>query len=188
MSKDLVQDISANVNVGMDEVVSVFVSRYETTLFNKKDELSGKIKVIKNELKDQQTRLEESVNKSHYEVTNDILNISSKVKNVRVDWEKSHINIEVNIKDNETEKGRYADGFSKTFKIKLEDVEVTTHKERQNEIESLNAELMEVMGLIKSVSRKERQIRGKISEMKLKESGLSTLLENDEMLKLVQLN
>jgi hypothetical protein len=45
---------------------------------------------------------------------------------------------------------------------------------------------MEVLTLIKSVSRKERQIRGKISEMKLEQSGFADLMNNTEILQLVQ--
>ena len=46
----IVNAMSANVNVGMNEVVSVFVAKYEDGLFAKKDALSGDIRALKAEL------------------------------------------------------------------------------------------------------------------------------------------
>jgi len=61
--------MTSDVNVGMDEVVSVFVSRYETQLFDKKDELGKNIKTVKGELTDLDKRLIASVNKEDYNNT-----------------------------------------------------------------------------------------------------------------------
>lgn len=188
--KNLVESMSANVNVGMDEVVSVFVSRYETALFEKKDDLSDKIKTIKKEQEDLDNRLINSIDKSQYEMTIEPLNVKSNVHEVRVVWSKDTsptIKIDIVLKD-AAKTGGYHSSLSKAISVKVGKKDISVHDEAVKRLDDLNAELMDVMTKIKAVSRKERQIRGKISEMKLKESGFEGLLENPEMVKLVQLD
>lgn len=189
-----VSAMNADVNVGMNEVVSVFVSKYEDSLFAKKDELSKKIKQLKAELADMTKQLESSVNKDQYIMTISLLGLSSKVTGVEVIWnvtsynykEKNTINVSVGLFDNSSDRDYPA--FSKTFTTKLSKQDVDLHTELEADLESVNGELIEVMNLIKSVSRKERQIRGRISEMKLEQSGFSDLINNPEMVKLIQIN
>lgn len=61
----------------------------------------------------------------------------------------------------------------------------STHNTLEADLKSLNTELVDTMAEIKSVSRKERQVRGKLSEMKLEQSGFADLANNPEMLKLI---
>ena len=46
-SPSFIAQMTANVNVSIDEVVSVFVSKWEDGLFEKKQQLSKKIKALK---------------------------------------------------------------------------------------------------------------------------------------------
>lgn len=196
MSENAIAKMSADVNVGIDEVVSVFVSQYEDTLFTKKKELSNSIKTAKANLKDLDSRLERSVDKSQFEMTNVTLGIKSKVDNVDVVWEskgygrkKSENVVRVTVEIKDTDKSSdYRSSMSKNFEINIEKGDVLAHKEFKNELEGLSNELTEVMGLIKSVSRKERQVRGRISSMKLKDAGYEDLLNNEDILKLVKLD
>lgn len=189
-----VSAMNADVNVGMNEVVSVFVSKYEDGLFAKKDELSKKIKQLKAELVALVKSVELSVNKDQYTTTISLFGLSSKVTGVEIVWnetnyrikEKNVITVTVGLFDNSSDRDYPA--FSKTFTTKLSKQDVDRHTELENDLESVNGELMEVMSLIKSVSRKERQIRGRISEMKLEQSGFSDLINNPEMVKLIQIN
>jgi hypothetical protein len=189
-----VSAMNADVNVGMNEVVSVFVSKYEDGLFAKKDELSKKIKGLKSSLADLTKWLEGSVNKDQYTTTMFPLGISSRVTGIEIIWtdtsynykEKNTINVVVGVFDNSSD-SKYP-SFSKTFTTKISKQDIDHHTELENDLESVNGELMEVMSLIKSVSRKERQIRGRISEMKLEQSGFSDLINNPEMVKLIQIN
>lgn len=193
-SKELVAQLSTNVNVGMDEVVSVFVSKYENTLFEKKSELSKAIKAIKGTLKDLTKSLVLKVDRSQYETTVPILNLVSKVEDVTVDWDgntrrkiKPSIHVSVSIKDKDST-GSYRDEITKDISIPISTTTLKRHTELDTELTGLNDSLLEVMGLIKSVSRKERQVRGRISELKLQEAGFEELLESEEMLKLIQLD
>jgi hypothetical protein len=192
MATDLMNTMTTDVNVGMTEVVSVFVAKYEDGLFAKKDELSKRIKETKKDIADLVANLEGSIAQSVYETTIPVLGLTTKVSSVTVNFDGHYSNKKpvivttVGVFDNSSDSD-YA-SFSKTFLTDIPAEDVALNKSMKVELEGLNAELMEVMGLIKTVSRKERQIRGKIAEMKLEQSGMSEMLANPEMLKLVQLN
>lgn len=182
--------MSSNVNVGLDEVVSVFVSRYETQLFDKKDELGKNIKALKDELESLDKRLIAAVDTAPYNTNIPALNISSEVDEVTISWgkkaEHNHVRIEIEVKDNDTT-NRYGSSFTKYMKVPTSLDDLKTHDKLEDDLENLKTELAEVMGLIKAVSRKERQVRGRISEMKLQESGFAGLLDSPELTKLVEL-
>lgn len=189
MSNEMVlgNEFSVGGNIGMDEVVSVFVSKYESNLFERKDELGKKVKGVKGELVSVEKDVIGGVNVERFNQSISILNISSKVKKdgVSVDWNNENIVIDVEIEDGDS-KG-YGRSISKNVREKVKKSVVKKYGKLKEELSDLNDELMEVMGLIKSVSRKEREVRGRISELKLKESGYENLLENEGMLKLIQL-
>ena len=202
MSKKALQAMTADVNVGIDEVVSVFVSQYEDNLFAKKKELSAEIKRVKSEVKSLDTRLIGSVDRSVYDIKVPVLNITSKVDEVSIVWKgdededdyrsrkikNSTIIVTLELKDEDSDADRYDRTLSKRIKVKITKTDENIHTALLKEQSSLSGELAEVMGLIKSVSRKERQVRGRISARKLEESGYEGLLNDNEMLKLVQLD
>lgn len=183
--------MNTNVDVGMNEVVSVFVSKYEDGLFAKKDELSAAIRSLKQELTDVSTSVRDLVDSSEYDAKVPNLGFTFKMGGVNVNWEKSWsteantYTISVEMHDSSAKR----DGavYTKTIVKPIPSKIIKQREEVKQALEEKNAELLEVMTLIKSVSRKERQIRGRISEMKLAESGFSGLLDNPEMLKLVEI-
>lgn len=187
MSKELVSAITTNVNVGMDEVVSVFVSRYETDLFVKKDDLSKKVKETKKELSDLDKRLESSINRAEYTHSIPTLGISAKVKDVSVGWRDEVIKVCVEVTDDDKNGGYYS-SLSKDIEVPINKEDKKEHSSLSDKLDEINSELVEVLALIKSVGRKERQIRGKISEIKLQESGLSELVDNKELISLIKLD
>ena len=136
-------------------------------------------------------KIEKSVNKSQYETLVPIFNLHSRVRGISVHWEDSYrakkntIVVEIGLFARD-ENGDYAIR-SKDFTFSINKDDVNEHETLTKELEEVNAELVEVMYQIKSVSRKERQIRGKISEMKLEQSGFSELINNPEILKLVEM-
>jgi prefoldin subunit 5 len=191
-TSNFIDSMGSNVNVGMNEVVSVFVAKYEDGLFAKKDELSKKIKTVKQELADLDKRLIKSVNQDQYVTTIALFELKSKVMDVSVVWKneygdkKDNNKVIVNVGLFSKEDKTYPD-FSKKFTTKISQEAIEIHSNLESEVESLNSELLEVMTMIKSVSRKERQIRGRISEMKLEQSGFADLMNNPEMVKLIEI-
>lgn len=197
MTGKAIEQITADVNVGIDEVVSVFVTQYEDNLFDKKKDLSKKIKELKKTQNDLTKRLETSIDTNSFNTTIAVLGLKSKVESVEVSWGDSEyskrrstpsIKVSVEIKDTDKSEDRYHSSMSKTFSFDISKVDVDQFNNNKTEIESLGAELTEVMGLIKSVSRKERQVRGRISKKKLESAGYEDLLNDSEMLKLVSLD
>ena len=195
MSKKVLAEISTNVNVGIDEVVAVFVTKYENGLFDRKDEISRLIKAVKADQKALDKKLVE-IDVSEYEIKKiPVLNVQSSVSSVDVQWNSADnendkdspvVRIRVTIRDLDT-KDRYSDHMSKSVYVPISKPDIKLFVSNKAELADLNAQLLEVMTLIKSVSRKERQVRGKISEMKLAESGLKGLLTDNNILSLIQL-
>jgi hypothetical protein len=184
--------MSADVNVGINEVVSVFVAKYEDGLFEKKASLSKRIKDVKKSLADLNKELINSVNRQQYHQQVTLLNMEIRVKDVDVIWAIDYPNLS-NTNSIRVNLGLFAlDGHAQYSRADneifepLSSVTVETHDNLSRELSQLNDDLMEVLTLIKSVSRKERQIRGKISEMKLEQSGFADLMNNTEILQLVQ--
>ena len=182
-----------NVNVGIDEVVSIFVSRYETDLYSKKDVLSGRIRSLKADVAKIESDLIKTVDKSDYEASVPQFGLSFKVDSVEVRFEtdgyarnKVGVTVDVGMYDKASDRS-YA-VYTKTITLPINPQIIADRKALNQELETVNAELLEVMGLIKSVGRKERQIRGKIAEMKMEEAGKSDLLNNDNLTKLIALS
>jgi len=180
-------------NVGMDEVVNVFVSRFEEQLFEKKNTLSNEIRMAKQSLTDQNKRLEESVDKSKYVLGDNVLNLQLEVGDVNVKWDRHNhefkpdrkkpnnaIEVEVHVVS-AYDRDRVVDY------IEISEEEVKMRQSIKTELENLNRELQSVMEQIRDVGRKERQIRAKISASKLEQSGFAELVNDPELMKLVQL-
>lgn len=190
MTEQALSNIKTDINVGMDEVVTVFISKYETDLYAKKDDLSRQIKDKKKEIADIETQLIKSVDTSQYTTTIQLLNITSKCKDVSVQWANrenpNRIVVEVELKDEDSE-SRYSSTFGKNIYIPIDAVTASLRDELVEQEKELSQEMVDVMLLTKSVSRKEREVRGRIAEKKLNEAGYSELLNDADMLKLVQL-
>lgn len=186
------QQMTANVNVGVDEVVSVFVAKWETALHDKKDKLSKQIKAVKKQLSDQVDSLIGSVDTEQYVMDIPVLNLTSKIGDVGVVWGKTYktpenmIVVEVRVYDT-SEKSRDYPVHTKNVLCPVSADNVKLHDDLTKELETLNSELIEVMGEIKSVSRKERQVRGKLSEMKLEQSGFADLANSPDILQLIEI-
>ena len=187
--------LSTNVNVGMNEVVSVFVARYEDQLFTKKDELSKKIKQLKQQLSNLIEHVKETVDVSSFNCELLVLGLKFEVKELRPDFDdrnyrglKNHVLVSIVVSDivPQHDNCKTSDTIYRNLPIPEEIVNQKTKLDE--DIATASNELTEIMTLIASVGRKERQIRGKISEMKLTESGMADLINNQELGQLIMLN
>ena len=186
--------ITADVTIDLDAVVSVYVSQYEDKLFTKKKDLSKRIKGVKDDLNILEKTLERSIDKSQYDIVVPVLDLVAKVEKVNVNWieEDDYVGSVIKVQVSVTEKektDRYSrDHLTTTRSVKIGKKEITNKINWEKELEGLNAELLETMAAIKGVSRKERQVKGKISGMKLDAGGHGALLNSPELLALVQLD
>lgn len=190
--KNALTTITADVNVGMNEVVSVFVAKYEDGLFAKKDALSASIRAQKFHLAAIDENLIKSVDAKDYSAVVLNLGLTFSMGDVTVCWDgnyntpKNTLVVEIEMFDQSNKRNTVS--YTKYHHIDINSALIADRKETKDQLEQLNADLLEVMSLIKTVSRKERQIRGRISEMKLAESGLSELINNSEILQLVKID
>lgn len=182
--------IKSDLTVGMDDVVAYFISDYETRLYNRKDDLNKQIKQVKQDIEALDKRICGSVNKSIYEVRIAAVRIQTEVTSLTVVWseKESHISVSLAIRDFKEDGTFLRNTNSKTLSASIVQNDIDLHWSLMKEKNGYETDLGEVMVAIKNVSRKERQVRGKISEMKLAQSGLSELLNNAELTKLIQLD
>jgi len=186
--------IEVDAKIDLDAVVSVYVSQYEDKLFTKKKDLSKKIKGVKDDLKIQEKTLERSVDRTQYDIIIPVLDLISKVDSVNVNWKSdddfvgSTIKIEVSVYEKEKTDRYSRDHLTTTRKVAVPAKDIRNKTAWEKELEGLNAELLETMSAIKGVSRKERQVKGKISGMKLDAGGHGALLNSPDLLALVQLD
>jgi len=183
-----IASFTADVNVGMNEVVSVFVSRYEDKLFEKKGELSERI----NQLKLQQTKLDkdvrQSVDLSVYHQDVPAMGMAFQAEVGTINWNQTNANILHNVRVSVklvdvTNNDSHV--WSRYVYLPISEEHISEWKKVSEETAKLNEELAGVLIEIKSVGRKERQIRGRISEMKLAECGYTDLLTNPDLVKLI---
>lgn len=200
-TKSALEAITTDIKIDLDAVVSIYVAQYETSLHAKKTVLSNEIKRVKKEVKSLDKRLIDSVDQTEYSIKVPILNLKSKVERVTIAWKgdededsydtrdikKSTLIVRVEVKDIDSER-RYANTLDKDIHKKIAKTDENIHTALLIELKELSGELTEILTLIKSVSRKERQVRGRLSEKKLKASGFKGLLNDSEMLALVQLD
>lgn len=188
---DVMSQMTAKVNVGIDEVVSVFVTKWEDGLHAKREELSKKVKDVKSAIEMLETKLIGSVDVSEYtNVRVPMFGVIGKASKPSVNWEdgyntkKNTITVEVGLQS-EDDSGAYM-SFRKNLTFPIPQADVDDRANLVAERDQLSAELADVLIQIKSVSRKERQIRGRISEMKMEQAGFSDLINNPDMLKLIE--
>ena len=182
--------------VGMDEVVSAYVSRYETNLTNAQKELKEKITANRKDQKAFKEATEKSYRAKADKQYNNAkhksygpLKIRTLVKDTKVEW--SYVERNSSIKTIRTTVDIYANGGSdRTGYVHLHSsltaTEINSTINFAKIESSLSEELMEINRLLQDVSRKERQVRGKIAERKLETAGINLELDN-EILKLVTL-
>lgn len=191
MSDKLIAAMSTNVNIGIDEVVSIFVAKHEDQLFNKKQQLSAKVRDLKKSLEDLAESMKSAVDTSKYMYKLDDLGLTTVIGSIDVLWDGdrwSHIGPAIEIPVMFVGNKKESAEFTKDVYVPIAEADIASKKALDVELELASAELADVLAQLKAISRKERQLRGKISEMKLEQSGMGELLNNPEMLKLVNLD
>jgi hypothetical protein len=185
--------LTSNINVGMDEMVSVFVAKHEKALFDKKEALSVAIKNAKKDLVDLDKAIISSVDPRIFNVSIIVpgLEFEVKLNKVVIFWEDSYTShkknhYQVNVHVYERISNTRIGCHDKIFPIEASSI--TEHAELESKLDQLNTDLTEVLTQIRSISRMERAVRGRISEMKLNDCGFEELLSNPELLQLVELS
>lgn len=189
--------MQTNIVVTMDDVVSAFVSKYETQLFARKKELSAELTAVNEAIKEHADAVRAKVDTQVHNKSNLPFDLVAEAsKDVTLDFEKGRASFGITIRP-ASERKQMADAnyyyrtsgntitVTQYEDISAADVEIFNQNERLHE--RLEKDLAEVLDKIKSVTRKEREVRGRIAMRKIEESGYASLLDDSQLLQLVQL-
>lgn len=176
-----------DIQISMDDVVSAFVSQYENNLYTRKKGLTSAIRTVEENLGKFTKALHKKINGNSFK-TPLPLGLEMKVDDGTINWEQTKVDFQITIEPN-TRNGRcYGNNISINKTKPIPAAQVKAHKKLQKELGSLRSDLSEVLVSLKSVTRKERQVRGRIAIRKLEDSGYADLMKDEELVKLVELS
>ena len=180
------KEMQTDIQVSMDDVVSAFVSQYENNLYARKKELTASIKDVEERLDDIKDVVKAKVNGDSYK-TKMPFGLELDISSGEINWIKEEVlfNLSITTAGNQN---RYGNTITVAKTKPIPAVQIRAHKKATEELSGLRAELGEVLVSLKSVTRKERQVRGRIAMRKLEDSGYASLMQDEELAKLVQLN
>jgi hypothetical protein len=175
------------IEVGLDEAVAVFVNKYEEALYERRAVLIDGINKFRDAIENLDENIESSVDLSSYAIEWPMLGVTAEATNATVVWDgaDSYIRITVMFTD-EDETNSHTKNFGKYVKKDISEWDLAEHNSLENNLANVVDELVEVDEEIANISRKERQVRAKISEIRLRDFGYGDLLNNDELKRLVK--
>ena len=180
--------IKTKAKMAMPEMTSIFLSKYEDQLYNLKNELTENLSDTRKQLETHQETVKLKAQSKFEKYNNQTmknLGLTSQVpepSSFELDFYNAEVTCNVRILD---EKERNKCSVEVTTKITKADVE--TYEDLNKKIEDYKNKLTSTVNKIGDMSRKERQVKARISELRLEEAGLTNLLEDQEMLKLIEI-
>jgi hypothetical protein len=179
--------MTTDIQISMDDVVSAFVSQYEGNLYTRKKELSS-------DIREQEAALTAISDSVLAKVTGDSydavlpLGLVLEVSKGTLDWDDATVNFKLTIMSGEKGRSYYNNSIEMKREKPISASQVKAREKVQKELTKLRNELGEVLVSLKSVARKERQVRGRIAIRKLEDSGYANLMQDKELIKLVELD
>lgn len=177
--------MQTDLQISMDDVVSAFVSQYENNLYNRKKELSKDISDVESDISELHKEVRAKLSGKEYAAHKLPFNLKISVDDGSISWDSARITYKVTIEAPGS--GYYSRSISLEQRKKIPAALVNQYKKLTEELEALRKDLSEVLVNLKSVTRKERQVRGRIAIRKLEDSGYSNLMQDAELIQLVQL-
>lgn len=179
--------METDIQISMDDVVSAFVSQYEDNLYTRKKKLTTAIKTIEAQITD----LTDAVCK---EITGDSFKepmpygLVITISEGSPSWEDKQVNFSIKIVPPQDGSHHYRNSIEFTKNKPIPKAALKSYKAWEKELKALRDDFTEVLVSLKSVARKERQVRGRIAVRKLEDSGYASLMQDSELVKLVQLD
>ena len=182
--KQQLADVS--VKVGMDEVVSVFISQWEDKLYTKKDELAKALKKAKKNGKDVVDAIVKVGTAHGKELEQTVPGLGIKITSgeVKVNHDDNTVSVTLTCLDTKADKNAnyyYRPEWAIDRAVKIDKKLWKDLKGCQDVVNNLEEELQDIAREIASISRKERKVRGVISKQKLEECGYDELLANEQI-------
>ena len=173
-------EMTLNAKVNMDDIVSIFASKYEEALYKDAEISRTGIKGLREDLDELQKESIVSVDGSKmiakHPLFSSVKEVSRKLLTDSVVITFALLNVE----------GRQITAIDKKFPL----LKKFTNKRDKlsKELCTMEQNLTQTLQKIRDIGRKERQIRARIIERKLENSGLSDLLQDEEMQNLIGLD
>lgn len=180
------QAMTTDLQVSMDDVVSAFVSQYENNLFARKKDLGKQIRALEQDL--EQVEKDVRGNVTSDEFTDHVLPFGLTIKSNEGTIDYLNKRITFGIEISERNSSRWSNNISISKSKKIPAKFINRHDKIVKQLDALRADLSEVLVNLKSVTRKERQVRGRIALRKLEDSGYASLMADPELVQLVQLD
>jgi len=176
--------MTANAKIAMPEVVSVFISKYETDLYDAKSDLQKRIAATKKdiELLDGSATQKADFSKYAGEKLPALKLVTYVSQEIRIDWDEGiftgTIGLQTIVKAKEKP---VIASFGYTVTQPVPKTMINERKRLREALGELQTQLQGIIGQISDMSRKERQIKARISELRLKEEGLEGFLQDKQM-------
>lgn len=192
-NQSLISSMKTDITIDLTELTAIFVADLEGKLYEQKDKLTNLINETKKELTDLEKAVKEKADFSEFlEGGFPNLGVAAKLTDDPViDWRNGSVNRNISLYTEQDKSNRgYRDNsiyrFNKEKEVSFEDKEA--YKEIQEAIKKLNEDLRNILLQLGDLPRKERQVRARISKMKLEQSGQMNILKDEELLKLMAIN
>lgn len=180
------KEIKTDLEVSMDDVVSAFVSQYENNLFDRKKELTAEIRELEEKVAAVNKDVRNKVTGASYKAEKLPFGLQLQVGDPDTNWERGVVSFKLTISP-KGDGSRYGNTVTVHEEKPIPAALRKTYEKLTKELGALRIDLNEVLVNLKSVTRKERQVRGRIAMRKLEDSGYASLMQDEELAKLVQL-
>jgi len=170
---------------GIDEAVEVLMAKYSSNVQAEVDVRKDARDEIESEYDAAVERVKGSVDTAQYNTTSEVLGIRSRVSDVTVQLgktvEDSSIRVVLMLTDLDIVGQNYTPEFGKYRKLELNGEDYETLTAMNKRLEEANESVSEMRNKLYNTATVERQVRAKVMEVRLKEMGMSDLLDNEEV-------
>ena len=180
--------LSASASIALPEIVSVFINKYETELYTSKDQLNEKINGLQSELNLLKETVASKADFSKYEKLGiPTFNLTAKVrKSLSIDWESRVVEAMVDFRTpRKANANDLTTRFTETVTAPIIKRDLATFEKISNDLSEARSQLSQILTSLSDMSRKERQVKARISELRLEEQGLTDFLKDEQILALI---
>lgn len=196
----VLNNIEMNASVSLDDIVNVFISRFETERHGRFEDLQANLKDNAAKLKALDLEAIERV-KADFVRPDEVIHrglmfeVVQSFGKIDLLWPSNEVSFEIKQVNKVINHAKLVDYYNKTesthtfvVKVNLNEDLVAARACLVEQGTTLRDELMAVNQQLQQVDRKSRQVKGFIAERKLEQAGMTALLQNPELAKLIEMN
>lgn len=192
-TKGLTGIIKAEAKMAMPEIVQVFLAKYENDLYEQKESLQLEMAELTEKLKKLNTTVLDSAKFKQWKKIKipklELESVLSPDKNL--DWANEIVTCSVVLQDMRTQfiaaKRVKVYEIGRVVEESISQLHLKQYREWNARLDEVRGDLAKTATAIGDMSRKERQVKARISELRLEEAGLTDFLQDKEMLKLIEI-